>query len=47
MLTNGSDYFGYKVYFNAGFEIQRISFLEDEDESEDYSRVFVRVLAGW
>ena len=47
MLTNGSDYFGYKVYFNAGFEMQRISFLENEDESEDYSRVFVRVLAGW
>ncbi|MFC1682598.1 hypothetical protein ACFL0G_00100 [Candidatus Zixiibacteriota bacterium] len=47
MLTNGSDYFGYKVYFNAGFEMQRISFLENEDDSEDYSRVFVRVLAGW
>ncbi len=46
MVTNGSDYFGYKVYFNAGFEMQRISYLEEE-ESEDYSRIFVRILAGW
>jgi hypothetical protein len=47
MMTNASDYFGYKVYFNAGFEIQRISYLEAEEESADYSRLFVRILAGW
>ena len=47
MVTQAADYFGYKVYFNAGFEIQRISFLEEEEESQDYSNIWVTVLAGW
>jgi hypothetical protein len=47
MVTQSSDYFGYKVYFNAGFEIQRISYVEEEDESEDFSSFFFRIMAGW
>ncbi|MCK4272320.1 hypothetical protein KAX22_06700 [bacterium] len=47
MVIQSSDYFGYKIYFNAGFEIQRISYLENEEESEDYSSMFFRILAGW
>ncbi|KPL17917.1 MAG: hypothetical protein AMJ92_10415 [candidate division Zixibacteria bacterium SM23_81] len=47
MVTQAADYFGYKVYFNAGFEIQRIRFLEDPDKEPDYSNIWVTVLAGW
>jgi hypothetical protein len=47
MVTQFGDYFGYKVYFNFGYEIQRISYLENEEETEDYSNVWFNIFAGW
>jgi hypothetical protein len=47
MVTQSSDYYGYRVFFNAGFEIQRISYLDQEDDSQDFSNFFFRIVAGW
>ena len=47
MVTQSGDYFGYNVYFNFGYEIQRISFLENEEETQDYSNIWFNIFAGW
>jgi len=47
MITQSGDYFGYSVFFNFGYEIQRISYLESEEETVDYSNIWFNIFAGW
>ncbi len=49
LVTNASDYNGYKLQFNIGFQnIKKIYVDKDVAyKNRSYSKFFVRVLAGW
>ena len=47
MITNASEYSGYKLQFIAGFQYIHQNYLDADLRDPNYSRVFVRVLAGW
>jgi hypothetical protein len=48
-VTNASDYGGYKLQFNLGYQQIRTRFLAEtaQNKNRDFSRIFVRVIAGW
>jgi hypothetical protein len=47
-LSNTSIYLGYQVSVNLGYEVRKRTFLDEErrDQDIDYSRLFLRVIAG-
>ncbi len=49
MATNASDYNGYKLKFNIGFQNIKRTYISEQAayKNKSYFRFFVRVLAGW
>lgn len=49
MVTNASDYNGYKLQFNIGFQNIKTTYTDEyvAYKNKSYSRFFVKVIAGW
>ena len=49
MVTNASDYNGYKLQFNVGFQNIKTTYTDEyvAYKNKSYSRFFVKVIAGW
>jgi len=49
MVTNASDYNGYKLQFNIGFQNIKTTYTDEyvAFKNRSYSRFFVKIIAGW